>query len=86
MTPIITTRGINEITGGKPAPPKLCVKPVNGTSNNTIVKRIIIKDILRQAFNDEEVTNNGFVDNHGEFGAKREWGGEQRKNNKLDRQ
>ena len=67
-------KGINEITGGKPAPPKLCVKPVNGTSNNTIVKRIIIKDILRQAFNDEEVTNNGFVDNHGEFGAKREWG------------
>lgn len=40
--------GIDEMTGGKPATPKLAVSQC--ATNDTIVKRVIAKDVLQKAF------------------------------------
>lgn len=45
-------KGADEMTGGLPALPKLSIKPQNGIFNDAIVRRVILKHVLRQAYLD----------------------------------
>lgn len=48
-------KGADEMTGGLPALPKLSIKPQNGIFNDAIVRRVILKHVLRQAYLDENL-------------------------------
>lgn len=64
--------GIAEMTGGKPATPKLVVSQSSG--NDTIAKRVIVKSVLKQAFPPYNVINYGdLTDTCGEFGYVADW-------------
>ncbi len=45
-------QGADEMTGGLPALPKLSIKPQHGIFNDAIVRRVILKHVLRQAYLD----------------------------------
>lgn len=65
---------IDEITGGIPAAPKLSVKSPAGTFNSSIVKRVITKHLLKEAFGAIYPDGSGDIsDTHGEFGIVLEW-------------
>lgn len=64
--------GIAEMTGGKPATPKLVVS--QSCSNDTIVKRVIAKSVLNLAFPAYNViAYESLSDTCGEFGYVDEW-------------
>ena len=64
--------GIAEMTGGKPATPKLVVS--RSSNNDTIAKRVIAKSVLKQAFPPYNViTHEDLTDTCGEFGYEDEW-------------
>ena len=48
-------KGADEMTGGLPALPKLSIKPQNGIFNDAIVRRVILKHVLRQAYLDRNL-------------------------------
>lgn len=66
----------DEITGATPNPPKLALAPYddNGTwcMKNAIMKRVIVKELLKEAFKDLEY-NHDLKDNAGEFGTISDW-------------
>ncbi|MEB3151752.1 MAG: DEAD/DEAH box helicase [Sphaerospermopsis sp.] len=56
------------ITGDPPPPPYVDMR------SKEIFKRVLIKEILRQAFQDEGISSQDSKDNvHGEFGNSRDW-------------
>lgn len=69
--------GIDEMTGGRPATPKLAVAQCS--QNDTIVKRVIAKDVLQKAFADKipydvtHYTNENINDTCGEFDTVGAW-------------
>ncbi len=64
----------DEITGGLPAAPKLSVKSPVGMFNPSIVKRVIAKHILKEAFASIYPDGSGDIsDTHGEFGDIYSW-------------
>lgn len=69
--------GIKEMTGGQPATPKLAVSQC--ATNDTIVKRVIAKDVLQKAFKDKvpydatRYTENTINDTCGEFDTVGAW-------------
>jgi len=64
--------GIAEMTGGKPATPKLVVS--QSSINDTIAKRVIAKSVLKQAFPSYNVIiYEDLTDTCGEFGYVDEW-------------
>lgn len=64
----------DEITGGLPAAPKLSVKSPVGMFNPSIVKRVITKHILKEAFASIYPNGSGDIsDTHGEFGEVYSW-------------
>lgn len=70
---------LGEITGGRPADPKLSVNPiVNGNTNLAILKRVLLKNTLMYAFQEIKAADTDlefFVekDTHGEFGKVSDW-------------
>ena len=64
----------DEITGGLPAAPKLSVKSPVGMFNPSIVKRVITKHVLKEAFASIYPDGSGDIsDTHGEFGFIYSW-------------
>lgn len=63
--------GIDEMIGGAPALPKLAIAQSN--NNETIVKRVIVKDILHQAFLTLDVNTDTLNDTCGEFDSVNKW-------------
>ena len=64
--------GIAEMTGGKPATPKLVVS--QSSNNETIVKRVIAKSVLKLAFPAYNIAiHDKLTDTCGEFGYVCEW-------------
>lgn len=69
--------GVDEMTGGKPATPKLAVSQC--ATNDTIVKRVIAKDVLHRAFaataeyDAVYYTENNINDTCGEFDTVGAW-------------
>lgn len=64
--------GIAEMTGGKPATPKLVVS--QSSNNETIVKRVIAKSVLKLAFPAYNIAiHDKLTDTCGEFGYVNEW-------------
>lgn len=64
--------GIAEMTGGKPATPKLVVS--QSSNNDTIAKRVIAKSVLKLAFPSYNViTQEELTDTCGEFGYVEDW-------------
>lgn len=68
---------LDEITGGKNDAPKLTVAPTGEEGEEElklpIVKRIITKHILRDAFNESGNQEKVISDNHAEFGLASNW-------------
>lgn len=64
----------DEIIGGLPAAPKLSVKSPVGMFNPSIVKRVITKHVLKEAFSYIYPDGSGDIsDTHGEFGVVYSW-------------
>jgi len=71
-------KATDEITGGKPASPKLSMSPYddgngNMTLNIPIVRRMLTKQILKHAFKNHINIEDPANDTHGEFGAVSGW-------------
>ena len=74
-------KGLDEITGGLPADPTLSLKPTqNDTYNDAIVRRVILKHVLWNAYYDnrDNLTNYIFnsdvaTETSGEFGQVQNW-------------
>tara|TARA_B110000027_G_scaffold35400_1_gene39161 strand:+ start:3588 stop:9497 length:5910 start_codon:yes stop_codon:yes gene_type:complete len=68
---------LDEITGGKNLAPKLTLAPTGDEGNKAlklpIVKRIITKHILRNAFNETGNQSKLISDTHAEFGLATNW-------------
>lgn len=74
------TDGIQEITGGDSAVPQLTIKPYRDQNNqvwfnDAIVKRMIVREVLRHAFNGVPNLSDldDIADTHGDFGPVSKW-------------